>query len=308
MPVEKRSRDDENNNAWCLTFHQTSALRTLIDVVATIIGRVNIRVVNAATFSGISVESIDSKRVCLVAAKLACDVSSLPVSKDCDEDENSECFCVDTTTLSTCIKSITSNYSLELARRKGSDEVELRAFEILCNCYSSTFRLPTLAHDHDKVKLQDMDIDYVVEFDMQTLRSIVRNCINLKGENIRIMMEEDRENTSPVKKTRLTLRSEGNAEQTHVFHNVTSNETDDDGKAVSIRTMETVDGSDFRNMKVWYDETFSSAYLNMFLKNMEKNSITMRLADKKPLVLSYALCSDKSSNICFVLAAKATED
>ena len=46
-------------------------------------------------------------------------------------------------------------------------------------------------------------------------------------------------------------------------------------------TTETQDtGMAISNMRVQYEETFSATYLNSFLKNMDKNSITMRLPRK----------------------------
>ena len=284
-------------DAWKLTFHQTTALRTLIDVVSNVINRVNIKVVSKEDFRGISVESIDSKRVCLIAAQLACKIDG-----GCGEGD--VCFCVDTTTLSTCLRSVSPLYSIDVARAPGSEEVVLRSYEIISNNYTSQFKLPTLAHDNDDVKLHDIDYDYFIEFDLFTLRSIVKNCIALKGENISIMVEEPKVLGS-VRHTRVTVRSEGNAEQTHVFHSATENVAQDTGEPLVIRaTGDTADLPTVAQMHVQYDETFSAAYLNSFMKNMEKNSITMRLAAGKPLVLSYPLGIENSS-ICFVLAAKA---
>ena len=286
--------------AWKLTFHQTNALRTLIDVVSNVINRVNIKVVSKDDFRGIRMESIDSKRVCLIAAQLACKIEG-----GCGEGE--VCFCVDTTTLSTCLRSVSPLYSIDVARAPSSEEVVLRSYELISNNYTSQFKLPTLAHDNDDVKLHDIDYIYEIEFDLFTLRSIVKNCIALKGENVSIMVEEPKLHGS-VRHTRLTVRSEGNAEQTHVFHSATEKVTQDAGEPLVIKaTSDTSDSPTLSEMEVQYDETFSASYLNSFMKNMEKNSITMRLAPSKPLVLSYPL-GIESSSICFVLAAKASEE
>lgn len=302
---------------WTLTFHQTHAFRTLIDVVANIIGRVNVKIKNGEDedgFSGISVESIDPKRVCLIAAKLGCDVAADALDPDM-------CFCVDTQTLGTCLRSASPNYSIDISKRRENDEIIVRTYETICSSYSSTFRLPTLAHDDEVVKLTGIDYNYVIEFDLGTLRSIVRNCIALKGENVTLEVEEPVTSDDAFQTTRLTIRSEGNAEQVHVFTSRTARANDTNAAAdsnaarepVVIRTItsddtapdDETDGVEVP-MRTAYKETFSASYLNLFMKNMDRTCITMRLAPKKPLVLSYPLGVEKS-NICFVLAAKVDD-
>lgn len=302
---------------WTLTFHQTHAFRTLIDVVANIIGRVNVKIKKGDDddgFAGISVESIDPKRVCLIAAKLACDVTAEDLEPDM-------CFCVDTQTLGTCLRSASPNYSIDISKTRESDEIVLRTYETICSSYISHFRLPTLAHDDEVVKLTGIDYNYVIEFDLGTLRSIVRNCIALKGENVTLQVEEPKTEDKQYQTTRLTIRSEGNAEQVHVFTSRTARseiqETPDKENAghepVIIKTITSDDaaGDDdvngaFVDMKSLYKETFSASYLNLFMKNMDRTCITMRLAPNKPLVLSYPLGVEQS-NICFVLAAKVDD-
>ena len=107
---------------WKLTFHATGALRTLIDVVSNVIGRVNIKIVNTDEFTGISVDSIDSKRVCLIAAKLMCKLES-----DTTGDEVAS-FCVDTNTLCTCLRSVSPHYSIDIERTRDSEEIILRSY------------------------------------------------------------------------------------------------------------------------------------------------------------------------------------
>ena len=50
-------------------------------------------------------------------------------------------------------------------------------------------------------------------------------------------------------------------------------------------------------------ENFSTDYLSMFVKGMDKNTINIRLSRKKPLLLNYLLDGDRSM-ICFVLAPR----
>ena len=52
---------------------------------------------------------------------------------------------------------------------------------------------------------------------------------------------------------------------------------------------------------------FSASYLNLFLKSMERQIITMKLSQDRPLLVHYPLGADKSY-ICFVLAPKTAEE
>jgi hypothetical protein len=299
----KRGRDDVFE--WRLVFHQTNSFRTLIDIVSNVINRVNIKVCNDDDFKGISVESVDPKRVCLVAAKLACEVN---VGDEFDNDQDTM-FCVDTTTLSTCLRAVSQNYSINITKYNGSEEVVMKSFELIQNSFCSIFKLPTLAHDYEKVVLSEIDHDYIVDFDMSTLRTIVKNCIALKGENVSLCVEKPKSDDSlTLKKTILTVASEGNAEQAHVFRSVTEHEMTNPGKATVIKANESTEiQGDFEDMVEWYNETFSAMYLNLFMKNMEKNSLCMRLSPNMPLVINYPLDTDKS-NICFVLASKTKDN
>lgn len=289
---------------WLLRFHHTNSLRTLIDVVSNVITRVNIKICSGPAFSGIKVESVDPRRVCLVAAKLACHVEGDSI--DCDTS-----FCVDTATLSTCLKAVASNYSIDLSKNVEQEEIIMRSYELIQNSFCSIFTLPTLAHDCEKVELTEIDHNYIVDFDLGTLRTIVKNCIALKGENISFCVEAPKStcdrNGLTIRKTRLTVRSEGNAEQKHIFKSVTEQSSVKDGTIIKANESTEIKETDFEEeMTVWYDETFAASYLSNFMKNMEKNSVTLRLSPEMPMVMSYALDSEGSS-ICFVLAVKTKE-
>ena len=284
--------DAESENSFHITFDQTQSLRVLVDVISNILHRVDIQVMKDEKFEGIHIESIDPKHICLIVARLSCSVSKL--ADPCK-------FCVDTVTVNTCLKSVNSHYSLDIKNDDESSNVIMHAYETISNNYTTHFSVPTLVSEPENVKLSDLEYDYTIEIDLITLRTIVKNTIALRGNEVQFVVEEPQE-TTPYKYTILTIITDGNAKQKHQFHSITEKKG---GGTCVIRTEEGgVEFPEHQKFDVKYSETFSAQYLNHFLKSMEKQVITMRLSKTKPLILNYPLGSDKSY-ICFVLAPRA---
>lgn len=276
-----------------VTFEQTPPLRTMVDVVSNVLSTVEFKVVRQDDFEGIHVESIDTKQVCLICCQLACNVKA--ASSDAR-------WCVDTQVFNTCLKAVPSHYSLDIKNADGSSDIFMHAYESLSQTYSTRFKIPTLVSETESVSLSDLDYNYTIEIDLSTLRSIVRNTIALRGSDITFRVEEP-ENGSTHRHTILSIISEGNAQQHHMFHSVTDTK---DGAACVIRTDQSEVRHTYAQAKLVkrYEEVFSATYLNHFLKSMERHQITMKLSEGKPLILNYPLGGDQSY-ICFVLAPRA---
>lgn len=283
-------------NNWRLKFDQTAPLRMLMDIIHNLITRVQVQVVKSEDFSGIIIESVDTKRVCLICAKLECEVVS--DSSGCLDE-----FCVDTQTISTCLRSIASHYSVDIYNC--GDEISMISYEVLSCTYTSHFKLPTLIHDAEKISLDDLDYDHIVEIDLVTIRGIVKNCLALKGDTITILVQAPVSGDATQKM--VTIISKGNATQEHKFYSSTDSIDGEMGKKV-IRTTQDVNVNTIGDtpMKELYNETFSAAYLNLFMKSMERQVLEMKLTKGMPLIITYPLGADGSS-IRFVLAAKLTE-
>lgn len=289
--------DSEMDTNFHITFDQTQPLRVLVDVISNILHRVDIQVVKDKNFEGIHIESIDPKHICLIVARLACGVTKLDSPSNCK-------FCVDTVTFNTCLKSVNSHYSLDIKNDNDSSNVIMHAYETISNNYTTHFSVPTLVSEPENVKLSDLEYDYTIEIDLTTLRTIVKNTIALRGNEVQFIVEEPSDAT-PYKYTILTIVTDGNAKQKHQFHSITEKKG---GGTCVIRTEEGgIDLPEHTKFETKYSETFSAQYLNHFLKSMERQIITMRLSKTKPLILNYPLGSDKSY-ICFVLAPRANEN
>ena len=252
--------------AFEVTFETTTPLRVLVDVVSHILKRVEYKVQKTDAFEGISIESIDPKRVCLIVAQLSCKV--LKATGD-------PRFCVDTKVFNHCLKSIPQHYSVDIHSSPNDCDIVMNAYESLTKSYTTRCKIPTLVNDGDESsQLQDLDYDFTIEMDLATLRTIVRQGIQLQqmGDNAQDLTfrVQEPKGTHAHRHIILTIVSQGTAEQRHRFHSVTDTK---DGASCVIRTdnAESADIPDEENLKLVYEESFSATYLSEFLKSMERH-------------------------------------
>lgn len=302
-PSKRRKRDEALE--WKVTFDQTQGLRTLVEVVTNILTRVTFRLIHDAkrNMHFLCIDSIDPQHVCMIQARLICEKTE-KITEDVT-------FCVESSILNLILKSIPSHYSIDLEKHTSSADVHINAYETLSNSHHTNFVLPTLVDESETMKLSDMDYKYVIEIDLGMLRQIVKMSMQLRANQLDFTVRTPRgHGTSGVQRTTFTIGSRGDAMQAHNFHSATVKEyTPTKGETYVIRaaTDSTApDDSTTEEHDVVYSDTFSAQYLNFFLKSMERQIITMKLAKDQPLIVHYPLGAEKSY-ICFVLAPKTAD-
>ena len=301
---EPKRQKTESTLEWKVTFDQTQGLRTLVEVVTNILTRVNLRLIydSKRQMHFLCIDSIDPQHVCMIQARLICE-NTTNVS-----DEVS--FCVDSGILNLILKSIPSHYSIDMEKHSTSADVRINAYETLSNSHHTNFELPTLVDESETMKLSDMEYKYVIEIDLSTLRQIVKMSMALRANQLDFTVRKPKSAAGAgVVRTTFTIGSRGDAMQAHSFHSATVAETNGDNETYVIRaatdsTAPEVGESD--DSEIVYSDMFSAQYLNFFLKSMERQMITMKLAKEKPLIVHYPLGAEKSY-ICFVLAPKTND-
>ena len=288
---------------WKITFDQTQGIRTLVDVVGNILNRVNFRVTYDSKKDTyfLCIDSIDPQHVCMIQARLSCEkIFNL---------QGTETFCVDTTILNTLLKNVPAHYSLDLVKRKSSADIYMRTYESLSNSHETHYILSTLVDDSETMQLTDMKYKYTIEIDLGTLRQIVKMSQALRANHIEFAVKEPSESKRGVSRTTFSIASSGDASQEHRFNSATVLEPGSENETCVIRAATDSTGPDAvegESMDTKYSDAFSTQYLNYFLKSMERQIITMKLSQDKPLILHYPLGAERSY-ICFVLAPKTTE-
>ena len=235
----------------------------------------------------------------MIQARLICEKTH-NLTKDVD-------FCVDSSILNLILKNIPSHYSIDLEKYADSADIRINAYESLSNSHNTHFELPTLVDDSETMQLSDMAYKYTIEIDLGTLRQIVKMSMSLRANQLEFSVKEPTDRSTGVSRTTFTIASRGDASQAHHFHSATVAEGDqNDTYVIRAATDSTAPESSSDSTELVYSDAFSAQYLNFFLKSMERQIITMKLSQDKPLIVHYPLGADKSY-ICFVLAPKTTE-
>lgn len=300
-----RKKQRWKSDEFKLTFTNPQSLKTLVDIVSNILTECHFQVRPGADdgdFVGIVVDSIDNKMVCMITARLTCQV------------EGSEgVFCVRMSTLNMLLRSVQPHMCMDISRESGNPEIRMCAYETTNDAFRSEFTINTLAREANNATLDDIVYEYTVEIDLVAFRQIVKMARDLKADDIRFVVEEPRKQQSRRHTYLKVIVKADDATTLSCYHTVTEWEGDDLERGaqapatnVTIRTAEAeTDASpvDASEMEVRYSEKFSVEYLSLFLKSMERHHLTIRLSSGKPLILHYPL-GNEESHIRFVLAPK----
>lgn len=301
-PAAKRGKTAQNQNQnhknqdepqvdFKLTFPQPQTLRSLVEIVKDILPDLSVEVQKLPTFEGINVENIDDKKSCVVQARLHCEVTM--------NAETSQ-FTVAVDTLAICLRTVASHYVLDFIKYTDSDDVELVSRDAISNNIVNVCRMNTLAKMFTKTTMSTQEYDYTLQLDLSEFRSIVKVSKDLSATTLKFSIFSDTDASRNVKSITFKLKSKGKAEHQHFFR---ASVTDD---GVYTNDESITDASRSPGDLV-YEEDFSVTYLNTFLKAMERQVVTLRMSQEKPLVVLYPLGAE-SSYICFVLASKMDDE
>ncbi len=299
---KKQKLDDDIE--WKITFDQTQGIKTMVEVVGNILNRVNFRINydNKKDIYFLCIDSIDPQHVCMIQARLTCEkVYNL---------NGHETFCVDTNILNTLLKNVPAHYSLDLVKSKKSADIFMRTYESLSNSHEIHYVLSTLVDDSETMQLSDIEYKYTIEIDLMTIRGIVKMSQALRANHIEFSVREPVQNKLGISRTIFSITSKGDAIQEHRFNSATVSEPGNEDSTCVIRAATDSTGPEScsgEKLDIKYIDSFSTTYMNYFLKSMERQIITMRLSQDKPLILHYPLGAERSY-ICFVLAPKTNDD
>lgn len=311
IPQKKKLKvcdTDRDNVHWRCTFDQTQGFRTLIEVVGNILTRINLRLTKVVNGHFLCIDSIDPQHVCMIQARLSCE----KVFGIEHEDDVAD-FCIDSGLLNLCLKGIPPHYSIDIYKKHDNPDIHIRAYEALSNSHETFFKLPTLFDESETMQLSDMQYKFTIEIDLGTFRQIVKMSQSLKAQDIDFVVKEPStdDKKGRVLRTVFTIGATGDAQHEHSFFSATVQESVGNEASRVIRAATDSAGSATKEenelLEIKYKDSFSTSYLNFFLKSMERQIITMKLSQDKPLILHYPLGADKSY-ICFVLAPKTGDD
>jgi len=179
-----------------------------------------------------------------------------------------------------------------------------------------TFCIRTIQTVSEPVVILPIDFRHTVHLPLRRIKSFLRSTLNMKCDEIKIRVYES-ERVGSRYFTLAMIGDDGvDGEYTYksdtvattsssligeIFANVSSSEQEIDPNWKADASFKCV-----------FDETFSTEYLHRFTKAMDRSSVELRLAPRKPLVLTYDLGNGHGSypnaQIRFLLAGQHKDD
>jgi len=314
-PVTKAKQSRHVNTRpfdWRVTILTPQTFKTFIMIIYRVLSQCPFQLLKSDTFNGLRVDSMDSSMVCMIKASFECDIES-------NVDLSKESFAVITDTFSTLLKDVQANHILTLTRFTGSADLTLNSYAPDKENNRSTCTLSIIDEEcaANKLRMQDITYTYMVEMDLAKLKNYCKMAQDINSSHMEFKIEE------PVKKTQSsqaqqqdlfftigaysdvatfhkvhhsTVRSEnGNADVQFYINSIPSSSND-----VSVE--ETIEPLEEK-----YNEIFSTNYLNLVLKSMDRQTVQLYMAKSLPLVVRYNLGNDQS-HIQIILAPRIRDE
>jgi len=296
---------------WKVTFAQSVLLRTFCENVGNILTECYFEVVHSKDpdgFSGLSVESIDQGRVCLVQARLSGQVMVSPQAP-----EGPRGFCVRMSNLTSSLKSGHACHFVDLWQPARSSDVAFRIYEPNVSNGSQEFTLRTLAKGNDCQGLNGLEYNLFVEIDLETFRGAIRMAKEHKADVLSLAVYTPKDKGppgSPVVSFFVISYDADEVSAKFPYPSSTESEVHVDGKPTVIRANDAasmgLDGLPaLEELDTVFSDRFGVEHLFHFVRGMERRELTLRLDQGKPLLLEYPMGgSSRADYIRFVLAPK----
>jgi hypothetical protein len=210
------------------------------------------------------------------------------------------------------VKTIKSGCCLELSSPKDGDCVKLRGYNAGKKNFESSICVPILDLENESVALDTLDYKFIVDIDLQIFKSIVKvsqnSKINAETVNFKIYEHVDEKNENRLNKITVSLNMDNKLypSTSYTFWYMTKWDRSDSKQTV-IKNSELVENEEIHldncPLNLVLNEYFSTKYLNMFLKSMERPLITLKMSPGKPLVITYLLSAEEDIGNCMFIVA-----
>lgn len=315
---------------------QPSALKLLAENINNVLKTVDLLIVKNTRFEGIRIETLDDAKVCVVVAKLPCTVHVSPEWASLPQEHQSVCVSLEWLLLT--LRQVELQYSLIIDHLK-SDEgtLRLRYYEPLTGVDEFQADIYTLATPAPSIiELQGFPVKFKIEMDLQTLRNFLKSCESIKSDDVEFIVKDfeavEDSSTKPFPDKRLRTVTVRAREQGSMGIKRTFRGMVDEGRLEGKRTggaadpaeASVVSGEDIGDPEppqkrqklqletlreahgtIIFQESFSTKYLNSFVRSMNRTNVTLHMSPQHPLHVSYSL-GPRDAHVTFILAPKET--
>ena len=308
---ERQTKKSKRGYDWKIIISTPQTFKNLLTVMSKVLVQCPFQVLKGEKFCGIRVDSMDSSMVCMIKTSYQCNVEA-------NIDLADESFCVMTEMFNTLLRECQPEYILELTRFSDSaDVLSITYYDQKDDSNRSTFTLNILEYENraDQLRLDDITYKYMVEIDLVRLKGLCKIASEIHATYMEFKIDEPIDAAvGGICHLFFTIGAVGEiASMQKIHHSVTSSETTSSDKQIelTIRAVQVEESNvDFAaleaSLNTCYNEVFSTTYLNLVLKSMERSSVNLYMSPGLPLVIRYALGNDLS-NIQIVLAARVRE-
>lgn len=301
-PAAKRPRimpiPDDPSCYFIARITQPGALKALVENISHIIAEIEIAVEKSDEFTGIRIEMLDDMRVCMVMAKLPCEVylNSAWLSVN-----PTGTFRINSEALLLVMRQVESQYTVDISQRVDDDRITCQSCEHLTQRDVLVARIPTLAlQSTGVVKLKDVAVTFDVVLQLHTMRSVIKMCGEINAPDVMLKIEEA---VAPNGETHEIFSISADGSRMEMRRQFVGVRDDDD----TIQVDESQGAGDIdtqaNERRTVFSEAYSTKYLNNFLRSMSRTTVELKLSPQQPLFLRYPL-GTRDASVTFVLAPK----
>jgi len=305
--VAQTHRICQENNFF-LTFYNSTPFKDLVELIHPVLETITFQIVDRMTkggqpWRGIVINSMDAKKVSMIVARLRADLVYPEVFDDQE-------FCVASDTFANFIKTFNKACNLEIRQEKGSNNVIIRGYNPNRRHNEQIMTIPTIDKKESVPTMDLLNYTFVVDIDLPKLRNMTRVAQNsgVNAENINLKILEYVNDSGDYKITKVCVELDGGPSgpsMSETFRSKTK--WTRESKQTVITTSEFSNDDDNEDddakLQVVFDEKFSTKYLHMFFKSMDRPVITLMLSPDRPLVITYLFDGGESVGQCrFILA------
>ena len=287
-PVSKKARRESKD--FHARFSQCITYKNFCEIIGNILKECYFQIVAGGEnqFSGLTVESIDAPKVCMVQGRLTADVSI-------SDGDGAKHYCVNMVNIQSCLKNVHPQHFLDIWRDTDGTDLVMHVFEPDVHTYTPTFKIKTLAKENEYFSgIDNLVYPLTVEIETISFRNAVKTAKEHKADHVIIEVSRPKVRRSETHETAFFVLRYNGEEVSSTFPFQSSTEKRGDKWDGVVRASENV-GVDFEDLPpeseldIEYKGVFGVEYLCLFVKNMERHTLTLRLANDSPMVLQYPL-------------------
>lgn len=296
-------------NEFFVGLNNGPAFRELVNLISPILATVNFKVVNRVKkgkkVRSIRVNSMDANKVSMIVGYVTVDeiYPDIPLEKN---------FCVDAKLLGSLLGTIGQGLSIELKCPKApGDEVWIRGYSPDNLNHEAAIILPLLPSVPQDLAIQLEAYKHETHLDLKMLKSVIRIARgkNSHADHLRFQMFESRDLIKQFTVTNLQVGTVGKpktASVAHTFRTVARHE--DYGNVVAVVDEHAATDLLLTRPQKILDNLYSTKYLNLFLRSIQRTPVEFLLAPDQPMVIVYPLTGGEKVGCCnFVLAPEGKD-